>query len=184
MAFCRLLFGAKSQFFNLGWDMSLRIRFFIGRDDLLLPNIFEAICELDSPRRVTKIITEILILKRFSALTNSSGAPRQEKKSIKIELHINEFSPCLTDLYESLLKIEFHSAQVLHIKKLLAEYSQPKGLPASTQIIQPSKEDSTPKIITPTVNSSNAPPALQPPLDADQAFSRSIKAANALFDSL
>ncbi len=164
--------------------MSIRIRFFISSDDLLLPNIFDAINELDSPMRVTKLIMETLILRSFVAVPNSARGQHQVKKSIQIDLRINEFSPCLTDLYESLLKIEFHSAQVLHIKKLLAEYSQPKGLPATTQIIQLSQEDSTPKIITPNVNSSNAPPALPPPSDADQAFSRSIKAANALFDSL
>ena len=164
--------------------MSIRIRFFISSDDLLLPNIFDAINELDSPMQVTKLIMETLILRRFVAVPNSARGPQKGKKSIQIELRINEFSPCLTDLYESLLKIEFHSAQVLHIKKLLAEYSQPKGLPASTQIIQLSQEDSTPKNITPTVNSSNAPPAVQASSDATDAVSRNIKAAKALFNSL
>lgn len=164
--------------------MSIRIRFFISSDDLLLPHIFDAINELDSPMRVTKLIMETLILRSFVAVPNSARGQHQGKKSIQIDLRINEFSPCLTDLYESLLKIEFHSEQVLHIKKLLVEYSRPKGLPASPQIIQPSQEDSTPKIIDPTVNSSNAPAAVQPPSDATDAVSRSIKSAKALFNSL
>jgi hypothetical protein len=164
--------------------MSIRIRFFISSDDLLLPTIFDAINELDSPMRVTKLIMETLILRKFVAVQNSARGPRKGKKSIQIELRINEFSPCLTDLYESLLKIEFHSGQVLHIKKLLAEYSKPQGLPATPQIIQPFQEDSSLKIITSPVNSLDAPAAVPPSTDDEKAFSQNIKSAKALFKSL
>lgn len=161
--------------------MSIRIRFFIGSDDLLLPNIFDAISELESPKLVTKLVMEILILKSLMSAPVSVKASRQIKKSIQIELHITELTPCLTELHTELLELKFHSAQVLHIKKLLAEYSQPRGLPASPQIIKPSQEHSTPEIIAPTVNSSNTPPA-DP--DALNALSMNIKSAKALFNSL
>lgn len=172
------------QFQSQNITMSIRIRFFVSNDDLALSRIFSAISQINSAPLISKFILEVLITKKNDFDSSTAVSDLTAMKSVKIDLHLTKFTPCLSDLHDKLLELKFHSAQVLHIKKLLAEYSQPTRLPTSTQITQPSQEDSTPEIITPTVNSSNVPPAVQPPSDAQNAVSRSIKAANALFDSL